>query len=136
MTAVEYQKTVSHPKTKYHNKKTLIDGMICDSRKEADHYCELKIQKRTGEIIDFFQQVPLLVNEGYYNNGEWVQPVYYKADFVVIQYGYNFDVGDTNKPIKYVKTEIHEVKGYWTKEAKVKWKIVVNRYPEYKFLVI
>jgi len=117
------------------NIKTVIDGILFDSQKEADHYCELKFLKQRGDIIDFFMQVPFLVHEGYYKDAEWVKPIYYKADFVVI--------GRIKMQLKgmfvmesAIPMQIHEVKGRWTRTAIDKRKMFEKRYPEYEFIVI
>lgn len=109
------------------NVKTVVDGRIFDSQKEADYYCQLKILKRQGEIIDFFPQVSFLIHEGYYNNDEWVKPIYYKADFMVLTEDQVFSL---------VKIEIHEVKGRWIQSAINSRKMFEKRYPDYKFVVI
>ena len=112
------------------NIKTVIDGIMFDSQKEAMYYSLLKIQKQQGKIIDFFMQVLFLVHGGYYKNGEWVKPIYYKADFVVEM----FDVS-INDEIS-VKNQIHEVKGRWTRTAIDKRKMFEKRYPEYELKII
>lgn len=33
------------PKNKYYSQKTWIDGICFDSKKEADYYCQLKLQR-------------------------------------------------------------------------------------------
>jgi hypothetical protein len=115
--------------TKYYNQKTEADGIRFDSQKEARHYSELKILKNQGKIIDFFMQVPFLLQEGYWKGEEWIKPIYYKADFLVIKW-------DDDPAVIDVVREIREVKGYWTKESKLKWKMLGKRYPEYRMIVI
>lgn len=61
-------------KQKYGNKKVLVDGRRFDSMKEAKYYKELKLWKRSGEVIDFFLQVPYLLPGG----------ITYRMDFVVV----------------------------------------------------
>lgn len=39
--------------SKYRAKKTVVDGIIFDSKKEADFYCELKMLKMGGVVKDF-----------------------------------------------------------------------------------
>jgi len=53
ISAKEYNIMAAKP-LKMRNVKTVADGRIFDSKKEADYYCQLKILKRQGEIIDFF----------------------------------------------------------------------------------
>lgn len=44
---------------KYGNKKTVTsDGILHDSKKEADRWCELKLLERAGKISDLKRQVP------------------------------------------------------------------------------
>lgn len=66
---------------KYKNKKTVVDGMTFDSKKEADRYCELKILQKIGEISDLKIQVPFQLIPK--NHGE--RAVKYIADFTYIQ---------------------------------------------------
>ena len=42
---------------KYYNKKTEIDGIIFDSKKEARRYSELKLLVKAGELVSFDRQV-------------------------------------------------------------------------------
>ena len=84
--------------SKYLNKKTEIDGIIFDSRKEANYYLYLKQKEREGEISNLQLQVPFEVIPAVY--GEKVihlktkdKPVkyciqkaaHYVADFVYIE---------------------------------------------------
>lgn len=46
-----------NPASKYRNKKTELDGIIFDSKKEAKIYLDLKAQKAASEIADFKMQV-------------------------------------------------------------------------------
>lgn len=45
-------------KNKLHAQKTTIDGIIFDSKHEANRYCELKLLQRAGKISDLKLQVP------------------------------------------------------------------------------
>lgn len=42
---------------KYNAKKTKIDGMVFDSRREANRYVKLREMERNGEISDLKRQV-------------------------------------------------------------------------------
>lgn len=119
--------------TKMRNVKTEVDGRLFDSQKEANYYCELKISKQAGEIIDFFPQVPFLVHEGYFQDGEWIKPIFYVADFLVIRW-IPFD--PKNPKAAGVIREVHETKGKWTQTAIDKRKMFERRYPEYRLIVI
>lgn len=43
--------------SKYHNKRTTINGITFDSRKEAKRYFELCLMQRAGKIKDLQRQV-------------------------------------------------------------------------------
>lgn len=49
---------------KYRNKKTEVDGIVFDSKKEARRFSELKLLERANEILGLECQVkyPLIVN--------------------------------------------------------------------------
>jgi hypothetical protein len=118
---------------KMHNVKTEVDGRLFDSQKEANYYCDLKIRKQIGEIIDFFCQVPFLVHEGYFQDGKWIKPIFYVADFLVIR-RVLFD--SKNPKTAGVIREIHETKGKWTRTAIDKRKMFERRYPEYRLVIV
>lgn len=44
--------------SKYGNKKTEVDGILFDSKKEADYYLILKAKQKAGEIEGLKMQVP------------------------------------------------------------------------------
>lgn len=43
---------------KFRNKKTTVDGITFDSRKEAERYRELQLMERAGKISGLRRQVP------------------------------------------------------------------------------
>lgn len=47
-----------HPARKYNNRRTALDGLIFDSRREAQHYRGLKALEARGEVSDIQCQVP------------------------------------------------------------------------------
>jgi hypothetical protein len=132
MTAAEYRKEIAKPrKNKMNNQKVVIDGIMFDSHREANHYCELKIMKKQGIIIDFLRQVNFQISDGYYDRyRKWIRPIAYRADFVIIK----IDIyGDRRNS---VKLEIHEPKGHRTQAYLNKKKLFQQRYPEYEFIEI
>lgn len=46
-------------KNKYNAKKTVVDGITFDSKKEASRWLELKLLERSGKISDLKRQVPI-----------------------------------------------------------------------------
>ena len=49
---------MSFRRHKFNAKKTELDGIKFDSKKEGKYYLELKLRKQVGEIIFFLRQVP------------------------------------------------------------------------------
>ncbi len=100
---------------KYHNKKTIIDGISFDSKAEAARYCQLKLMVRAGIIDNLKLQPKYLLQEAFVKNGKKIQAINYIADFEYIENG---------------KTVIEDVKGVKTKEFSLKLKMFQYRYPD------
>ena len=112
---------------KYHSKKTVIDGITFDSRKEAERYSELKLLERCGAISNLelqkaFELIPAQYEfyERYGKNGNRIKDgkrcleksCVYKADFVYID-------NETGQQV------VEDVKGFRTKEYKIKKKLML-----------
>lgn len=107
---------------KYHNKKTIVDNIKFDSRAEAERYCELKLLLQAKEISNLELQPKFEVLPSYVNNkGEKIRAIIYKADF---SYYCN------NKKI------VEDVKGYETKDFKLKKKLLEYKYKDIDFRLI
>ena len=94
---------------KYHATKTEVDGMMFDSRKEANRYCELKLLEKAGEISNIETQVPFLLIPRQNNpiTGKMIEkPCGYIADFVYNDGKGNRIVEDT----KGVRTDVYIIK--------------------------
>ena len=76
MTAAQFRQQfgAAAPKAKYGNKKTVIDGIIFDSKAEAHRYGELKQLLQAGEIQGFARQPSFIVD---------VAGTRYRPDFIV-----------------------------------------------------
>lgn len=108
--------------SKYHAKKTVVDGMVFDSKKEARQYGILKALEKAGEISDLQRQVEfLLIPEqrepdtvgmrGGIHKGKLIErKVTYVADFVYMRDG------------EYV---VEDVKGMRTPEYILKRKMML-----------
>ena len=110
---------------KYLNKKTVIDGITFDSRKEARFYMIYKQMEKDGEISDLKMQVPFELIPPIYKDEvkhlktkdkvvkKLVQrAVHYVADFV-------FTDNLTGN------TEVVDTKGFRTKEYMLKKKMML-----------
>ena len=66
---------------KYHNKKTVIDGIKFDSKLEAERYSQLKMMEREGVIRDLELQPSFELLPSFRKNGKTWRRTVYKADF-------------------------------------------------------
>ena len=109
---------VVYGKNKYHNVKTVADGMVFDSKKESIRYLELKRLQECGIISDLQTQVRFEICPKKNANK---RARYYVADFVYTENGQKI---------------IEDVKSYITKKNPVyslKKALVQVNYPEYDF---
>lgn len=108
---------------KYHNKKTMFDGIKFDSKKESQYYLKLKMLEKAGKIKDLKIHVPfLLLNTIKYKNKTYSKVQYY-ADFQYLD-------------VETGKIKIIDVKSEITKKDKVyrlKIKMLLNKYPNIDF---
>lgn len=108
---------MSEPRAKYGNKKTKIDGVTFDSRKEAAFYGMLKMMKLSGQITDYDLQPKFIYKVTYTRESyllEFNLNRKYIADFAV-----HYPDG---------RTEYWDVKGVKTAIYKQKKKIIEKLY--------
>lgn len=98
---------------KYHARKTTVDGITFDSRKEADRYLVLKGMEDDGAIEDLRRQVRYELVPAFDVDGRHYRPVYYVADFVYVEDG---------------KAVVEDVKGMRTDVYRLKSKLFARRY--------
>lgn len=99
--------------SKYHAKKTVVDGMTFDSRREADRYLVLKSMEEDGDIEDLRRQVRYELVPAFDVDGKHYRPVFYVADFVYVEDG---------------KEVVEDVKGMKTDVYRLKSKLFARRY--------
>lgn len=68
-------------KPKYSNVKTEVDGILFDSKKEAQRYVTLKLLERIGDIEDLVLQPRFLIADAVVLDGRKQRARYYIADF-------------------------------------------------------
>lgn len=117
-------------RAKYGNKKVVVDGIIFDSKKEAQRYTELKLLEKAGKITGLERQREFVLipaqrettneiytkgpNKGKFKPGKLVErKCSYVADFVYWD-GYNLVVEDT--------------KGMRTKDYIIKRKLMLYKF--------
>lgn len=109
---------------KYFAKKTSYNGIVYDSKWEAERAYQLDMLQRAGEIKDLKRQVEFILLDGYINNkGEKIKPIKYIADFVYLDVKRNVMIAeDTKSPATK------------TPEYRIKKKLFESRYREYIFV--
>jgi len=100
-------------KSKFGNKKTELDGMVFDSKGEADHYSELKLLERSGQIQNLRLQVAYELRG---MNGATICK--YIADFEYIEKG---------------QMVVEDFKGMATAVYKLKAKLFKDNFPDIQF---
>lgn len=104
-----------HGASKYHARKTTVDGITFDSRKEADRYLVLKGMEEDGLIEGLRRQVRYELVPAFDVDGKHYRPVFYVADFVYV----DKETG---------KTAVEDVKGMVTDVYRLKSKLFARRY--------
>lgn len=100
-------------RSKYHAKKTTVDGITFDSRREADRYLVLKSMEDDGAIEDLRRQVRYELVPAFDVDGRHYRSVCYVADFVYVEDG---------------KEVVEDVKGMRTDVYRLKSKLFARRY--------
>lgn len=111
--------------TKYHARKTEVNGIVFDSKLEVERYTQLMLLEKAGEIMGLQLQVEFQLLKGWTNpeTGEKIKSRYYIADFVYID-------NATNKAI------VEDTKGVETTEFRLKWDYVRSEYPQFEFRML
>lgn len=117
-------------RSKYGNRKTVVDGITFDSKKEANRFRELQLLERAGKITALQRQVKYVLiptqrefsneiykkgaHQGHFKPGKVLEKeCSYVADFAYIQDG------------AYV---VEDTKGVRTDAYKIKRKLMLERY--------
>ena len=111
---------------KYHNTKTVLNGIKFDSKLEAERYAQLKILERAGVIRGLELQPSFELLPSFRKNGKTWRKTVYKADF-----RYILCDGD--------KTIIEDVKGSTaviTDVFRLKQKLFEYKYPELTIKIV
>ena len=116
--------------SKYGNRKTVVDGIMFDSKKEANRFRELQLLEKAGKITALQRQVKYVLiptqrefsneiykkgaHQGHFKPGKVLEKeCSYIADFAYIQDG------------AYV---VEDTKGVRTEAYKIKRKLMLERY--------
>ncbi|HZK34148.1 MAG TPA: DUF1064 domain-containing protein [Bacillota bacterium] len=90
-------------RSKYNNKKTWVDGICFDSKKESEYYQTLKLLHQIGEIRGFCLQPEFILQEG----NEEHRAITYRADFIILHMDGTFEIVDVKgyEPEQWKRTE-------------------------------
>lgn len=110
--------------SKYNNKRTTVDGITFDSKREAQRYQELKIELEAGRIKNLRLQPEYHVQEAYVDpeTGQRVKPIKYIADFYYERHWKQGEGWEGWAPI------VEDVKGVQTDVFKLKYQMMIERF--------
>jgi hypothetical protein len=108
--------------SKYHAKKTVVDGITFDSLAEAKYYQYLSEMQDKGEISYLRLQPRFTLLEAFEKDGKKYRPIEYVADFDVF-----YENG---------QNEVIDVKGFETADFKIKRKLFENKFPDTKLVLM
>lgn len=108
--------------SKYKNKKTVVDGITFDSRKEAERYLDLKTLERFGVISELELQKKFELQPSFMYKGRRQRPINYICDFYYKQDG-KYIIEDVKSPVTInnstykLKKKMMLYRGYEIKEV-------------------
>ncbi len=111
-------------KSKFQSVECVVDGIKFQSRLEARRYTQLKQMEQEGVIHNLVLQPKFLLQEKFKDpySGKVYQPIRYIGDFMYTD--------QTGQKI------VEDTKGFATDLFKLKWKMVIQKHPEIKFITI
>ncbi|WP_191992111.1 DUF1064 domain-containing protein [Peribacillus tepidiphilus] len=107
--------------SKYGSKKVEVDGIVFDSKAEANYYKQLKWLQEHKQILFFRMQPRYLLQEAFKKNGKNFRKIEYVADF---------EIHHNDGSI-----EVIDVKGIETEAFKIKRKLFEKKFPHKLSLV-
>lgn len=93
-------------KSKYHSKKTIVNNIKFDSKKEANRYIELLDMEKAGKIKNLKLQPVFELQPRFKKNNKTYRPIKYIADFKYIDINNNIIIED----VKGRRTEVYRIK--------------------------
>ena len=108
---------------KYGNKKTVVNGIVFDSKRESERYEELMLLQAAGKIRGLKLQPEYTIQEAFMTaDGERLRAIRYRADF-----SYERETGPDCYGFTYWIPVVEDVKGFRTKEYELKKKLLSAR---------
>ena len=115
---------LQNPRSKLQSIECIVDGIKFQSRLEARRYTQLKQMEQEGVIRNLVLQPKFLLQEKFedpYTHKKY-QPIYYIGDFLYVADG--------------CQQVVEEIKGFATEVFRLKFKLVIHKYPEIKFVLL
>lgn len=109
--------------SKYHNKKVTVDNYVFDSIAESKRYKELCLLEKANKIKSLELQPKFELQEAFTKNGKRYKAITYTADFMYLDVEKNCIV-------------VEDVKGFETKEFKLKQKMFEYKYKNLSLVLI
>ena len=103
--------------SKYHSQMIKYDGLVFDSKHEAERWKWLRFMEHSGEIKQLQRQVEFVLQEAFHKNGKRYRKISYFADFVY-------------RDVRTGSIIVEDAKGYKTEVYKIKKKLFEYRYPD------
>ena len=111
-------------RSKYGNRKVVMDGIKFDSEREAARFGELKVLRAMGKIRNLRLQANFTLVEGYTTiEGERIKPMVYRADFT-----YERATEPDIAGVVHWLPEVEDAKGMHTQTYELKKKLMQDKY--------
>lgn len=121
ITVEEYRAMKGKRRHKYGAKKAAVDGLVFDSKGEARRYRELKLLEEAGHISDLKLQPHFELQPAFTDSaGKRHRAIHYVGDFAYVEDG---------------REIIEDTKGVATSVFKLKYKLLLFRYPDIEFRI-
>ena len=121
ISAKAFKDMVKKP-NKFHAQKTVVDGVVYDSKKEGKRAVELEYLQKVGKIKNLERQKRFILQEGFVSNqGQKIRPISYLADYYYEENGQQI-VEDVKSPA--TRTQVYMLKK----------KLFQFKYPDIKFI--
>jgi len=109
--------------SKYNSRKTVVQGITFDSKKESYRFLELQMMQRAvreeDRVVDIQLQPEFILIDKFEHQGKKYRGTKYRADFRVV-----YADG---------RIEVEDVKGFKTAVYKLKKKMLLSRYSNINF---
>jgi hypothetical protein len=122
VTVQDWPQAMEKRQHKYNARKTEIDGVTFDSKREAQRYVKLKARAAAGEIHALQLQPRFELQPSFKGaNGKTIRAIHYVADFQYVENG---------------RVIVEDAKGMETAVFKLKRKLFLFTYPDVELRIV